>query len=62
MREIRQSGSEGGAIQTNALSLPLYCFKGFLYSRLLGSDNMTDFYEAIHCGFRIFLKALRKEK
>jgi len=38
------------------------CFKGFLYSHLLGSDNMTDFYEAIHGGFRIFLKALRKEK
>jgi hypothetical protein len=24
MREIRQSGSEGGAVQSNALSLPLY--------------------------------------
>jgi len=25
MREIRQSGSEGGAIQTNVSFLPLYC-------------------------------------
>jgi len=24
MREIRQSGSEGGALQTNAASLPLF--------------------------------------
>ena len=30
MREIRQSGSEGGAAQFNVLSLPLSDFGGFL--------------------------------
>ena len=25
MREIRQSGSEGGGAETNRLSLPLFC-------------------------------------
>ena len=29
MREIRQSGSEGGAIQTNVSFLPLYENTGF---------------------------------
>ena len=30
MREIRTYGSEGGAAQTNAQSLPLYPFSFFL--------------------------------
>jgi hypothetical protein len=30
MREIRQSGSEGGAVQTNAPFLPLSGNRGFL--------------------------------
>ena len=42
MREIRQSGSEGGEAQINALSLPLSKFGVQLLGCLIGNTIKTD--------------------
>ena len=51
MREIRQSGSEGGATQTNVSFLPLYNISKLLDSRLRGNDDngtKLTFYEFVN--------------
>jgi len=40
MREIRQSGSEGGAMQTNVSSLPLSKKEGLPYIDFKGRPSM----------------------
>ena len=48
MREIRQSGSEGGGVELNHLSLPLY---GLPALRALGFVTvfMTDYTSQLEC-------------